>query len=68
MAMSDTKLRHCPFCKSSDIDLECDEFTAHMVCFNCGAAGPTVNRTYVRAETLKNASDAWNKRAGDADE
>lgn len=66
--MSDLKLRHCPFCGSTVIELEADEFTAHLICFDCGATGPTVNRTRVMMEMLQNACDAWNMRAGDGDE
>ena len=49
------KLKQCPFCGNENIQLFIDDYGYAMLCTECMALGPLV-------EKQENAISAWNKR------
>ena len=63
--MPGNKLKPCPFCGSRTLDVmgERGKKPFYVVCWNCGANGPSHYRRYgITPLTISGAIKSWNRR------
>ena len=60
-------LKRCPFCGSSEVEVDCGEFCGSVVCHTCDASGPIVSVEAPLAHTDYDTAkvvmaEEWNRR------